>query len=185
LIRFERAFVFCIQEVDKSGAMSECSVCRNKGKCSPCPDCGETHYCSTAHQRLDWDAGHKDVCGIGTRVTRTNKAEISHNEWLLFDRNRRDPKKRRYLPKGQYFFQNVDWSDGDHIQMWWRDARDELRMQEFEFHTAQNFLDWDAWDKPAAPGYHAVRYPTLYQAAVKRLEGGSMQYKYADEKAEV
>ena len=165
--------------------MSQCSTCRKKGNCHPCPDCGETHYCSTAHQRVDWEAGHKDVCGIDVRVTRTNKTEISHNEWLLFDRNRRDPKKRRYLPKGEFFFQNVDWSDGEHIQLWWRDAKDELRMQEFEFRAASNFLDWDSWVKPAAPGYSEVRYPTLYVAADKRLAGGSLHYKYADEKAEV
>ena len=58
-------------------------------------------------------------------------------------------------------------------------------MQEFEFRAASNFLDWDSWVKPAAPGYSEVRYPTLYVAADKRLAGGSLHYKYADEKAEV
>jgi hypothetical protein len=42
--------------------MSSCAVCRHCGTCKPCPDCGQSHYCSLEHQRLDWDAGHKDVC---------------------------------------------------------------------------------------------------------------------------
>jgi hypothetical protein len=104
---------------------------------------------------------------------------------LLFDRNRRDFKRRRYLPQGEYIFENVDWLDGEHVRLWWRDSKDELRMQEFEFHKATGMLDHNYWTKPAQPGYNAVEFPTLYEAARRRLDSRITTYKYADEKAQV
>lgn len=76
-----------------------CAVCGCRGPFN-CAQCKQVSYCSKAHQKIDWRAGHKEECGSGKgNRSRSSLVQLPEFEIVLEPEEKQEKAEKQHLEK--------------------------------------------------------------------------------------